>query len=479
MKTSRRDFNKTILTALVGAGLAGSGRVFGANAASHDRDRFGGWKGRAFKATGYFRTEKDERWWLVTPDGNAFLSFGINHVEPDLFRQTYNREAWQQRLGVADLNDSAKFTPALRSWFLETCREYGFNTVGVHNALATLNSPAPAVPYLQPIVFLDIPHWRPVVPDTNFHDVFAPEFAARCDRLAREIAAPLQDDPFLLGYAMTDCPLFTEEDCRERPDTIGGAPRAARIGFPRRLRNLGPDAPGKQAYVRTVRTLYRDRIEDFNATYGTVFRSFDALAAAVDWRPRTELSNSHETRDNVAFLHAVVDQYYRTAKEAIRRHDPNHLFVGDKLNGSTDAMDTVLPVTSRYTDVVLYQMYGRYDVQQPGLDRWSKLAGQPLINGDAAFTMVTDIMPRPYGPVADNLAQRAQWTDEFFRRAFARPDFVGWHYCGLIDASQRVPRKQDRQHSGLLDGFGQPYPEIQRALKTASAELYSIATRLR
>jgi hypothetical protein len=118
-------------------------------------------------------------------------------------------------------------------------------------------------------------------------------------------------------------------------------------------------------------------------------------------------------------------------------------------------------------------------VQQPGLDRWSKLAGQPLINGDAAFTMVTDIMPRPYGPVADNLAQRAQWTDEFFRRAFARPDFVGWHYCWLIDASQRVPRKQDRQHSGLLDGFGQPYPEIQRALKTASAELYSIATRLR
>ena len=104
---------------------------------------------------------------------------------------------------------------------------------------------------------------------------------------------------------------------------------------------------------------------------------------------------------------------------------------------------------------------------------------EQLINGDAAFTMVTDTMPRPYGPVADNLAQRAQWTDEFFRRAFARPDFVGWHYCGLIDASQRVPRKQDRQHSGLLDGFGNPYPEIRHALKAASAELYDIATRQR
>ena len=106
------------------------------------------------------------------------------------------------------------------------------------------------MPYMQPIHFVDIPHWKPEVPDSNFRDVFSEEFAAHCDRMAKEIAAPAKDDPFLLGYAMTDCPLFTEEDCRERPDVIGGAVRKARIGWPRRLRNLGADAPGKQAYVR-------------------------------------------------------------------------------------------------------------------------------------------------------------------------------------------------------------------------------------
>ncbi len=30
-------------------------------------------------------------------------------------------------------------------------------------------------------------------------------------------------------YAMTDCPLFTQEDCRERPDVIGGG--ASRISY--------------------------------------------------------------------------------------------------------------------------------------------------------------------------------------------------------------------------------------------------------
>lgn len=71
---------------------------------------------------------------------------------------------------------------------------------------------------MQEILFVDIPHWKQEVPDANFLDVFSDEFAAHCDRMAKEIAAPAKDDLFLLGYALTDCPLFTEEDCRERPD---------------------------------------------------------------------------------------------------------------------------------------------------------------------------------------------------------------------------------------------------------------------
>ena len=84
-------------------------------------------------------------------------------------------------------------------------------------------------------------------------------------------------------------------------------------------------------------------------------------------------------------------------------------------------------------------------------------------------------LQEPYGPVADNLQQRSEWTAEFFLRAFERPDFVGWHYCGLIDAPILVPRKQSRQHSGLLDGYGEPYPELEKVLRECANEMYNIA----
>ena len=459
--------------AALGYQFAGS-RTAATVAASPELDQYGGWTGKKFEATGWFRTEKDDRWWLVTPEGNAFLTLGINHFHPHFWNQDYNREAWRKQLGVASMS-LPQSGPALRAWFLETCREYGFNTVGVHNTLQVLNAPRAVMPYVQPIAFVEIPHWKTEIPDDNFVDVFADEFELHCDQLARQFALPIKDDPFLLGYAMTDCPLFTEEDCRERTDVIGGARREGRVGWPRRLRNLPAAAAGKQAYVATARDLYGGKIGDFNTTYGTSFDSFDALERAKQWRQQTDLSNASETRDNIEFLKRVVFKYYQTAREAIRRYDPNHLFFGDKINANTDALDTVLPVTSQFTDVVFYQMYARYEVQRPGLDRWSRRVDMPFVNGDSAYTMITDDMPRPYGPVADGLAQRIEWTEEFFRGAFARPEFVGWHYCGLIDANNRIPSKAGRQHSGLMDGFGRPYAGIKEALRRCVDGMYGIA----
>lgn len=443
--------------------------------AATQTDPYGGWTGKQFKATGFFRVEKDDRWWIVTPDGNAFLSFGINHLFPDLWRQEYNRAAWDKQLGLA--NPSTKeFNLALRKWYLRTCQEFGFNTTGVHTSLSVANVPAPGIPYMRPIHFINVPHWRADVPDENFLDVFSPEFEGHCNRLAKELALPVKDDPYLLAYSMTDCPLFTEEDLRERTDVIGGARRPSRIGWPRRFRNFGRAVYGKLAYVSLMRTVYRGSIQSFNETYGTRFDSFDALADAENWRPDTDLSNANETRDNTLFVKAVVNRYYEVARAAIQRYNPNHLFVGDKLNANTDSLDTVLPSVAPHVDIVLYQMYAKYEVQQPGLDRWSKRVDKPFINGDSAFTMITDTMPRPYGPVADTLEERIAWTEKFFRSAFARPEFVGWHYCGLIDASQLVARKQDRQHSGLMDGFGKAYPGLDTMIKQCSSELYSIAT---
>ena len=101
----RRHFLQLTAAGIIGQSLLGK-HIRAASDVVTDRDQYGGWTGLQFTATGYFRTEKTDRWWLVTPEGNAFLSFGINHLYPDLWKQPYNQQAWLNRLGVESANAS-------------------------------------------------------------------------------------------------------------------------------------------------------------------------------------------------------------------------------------------------------------------------------------------------------------------------------------------------------------------------------------
>ena len=55
--------------------------TWSANPQSAGDDRFGGWQQLTGTKTGFFHTQQiDGRWWLVTPDGNAFFSKGVDNV---------------------------------------------------------------------------------------------------------------------------------------------------------------------------------------------------------------------------------------------------------------------------------------------------------------------------------------------------------------------------------------------------------------
>ena len=52
-------------------------------AADTSRDTYGGWKEIQGAKTGFFHTEKIAgKWWIISPEGNGFLSKGVNSVHP-------------------------------------------------------------------------------------------------------------------------------------------------------------------------------------------------------------------------------------------------------------------------------------------------------------------------------------------------------------------------------------------------------------
>jgi len=159
-------------------------------------DRYGGYRAISARATGFFRVDRiDGRWWFVTPDGHAFLSAGVNHVD-------YQGD----------------YSGAFVRFVVSHLQDWGFNTIGWTQELTgrdpldgrMVHSPGwgppqyrqAHMPYTHLIRFTDI-EWYV---EERFPDVFSEDFAGKCDRLAREVCPKLRDDPYLIGYFYADTP---------------------------------------------------------------------------------------------------------------------------------------------------------------------------------------------------------------------------------------------------------------------------------
>lgn len=441
---------------------------------SKKTDRYGGYTKINFEASGFFRLEKSERWWLVSPEGNAFLSFGLNHIEPEIMMGDYNVSYWAHKFGISDQAAVDDFYPGFYEKVKHDFAMLGMNTLGIHSP--TKYYPESWVPYVKQMRFVDNSHY--MNPDFDaFHDVFSDDFVEHCDDLAGKIVEPVKDDPYLLGYSMTDCPIFTDLDAAPRINNIYGELRPdGWTTWPCKLRNLSASAPGKQEYVASMKEIYGGKIEGFNKTYHTSFSSFDDLLKAELWRPGVDYTNVKERNDNLQFLYKVVDKCYQVEVAAIRKYDKNHLIFGDKLNGNTDTPDEIVKLSAKHMDLILYQYYAIWEDQKELIDRWSKLTEKPFFMGDSGIAVPDRHLPDPYGPHATSQEDKAERFIEIFYNIYRYPNFVGWNWCGWMDQWKRL--QPGKQHSGLVDAYGRLYEPIQKAMAEFSAKMYEVAAKL-
>lgn len=444
--------------------------------------------------------QTDGVWWFHTPGGAPFLSIGANHVEPvywqsprneDFVRKTYGGEVFRED-GTFD-DDSA----AVKMWSSRVAanfKDWGFNTLGFHNPLSRSLQEAIGGYYVCHLPVAVSWGWNMKRAELvhNFTkrpmDLFDDRFRAELDAVADQLVKPRAQDPQLLGYAYTDGPPWTVDDDAGSPAYAKLTPAQKQLHpWVHALMSLPATAAGKQAWIALLQQRHADPAKAA-AVYAVKAKTWNEIADCTQWN---ELGDADAAgADSRAFLSSLMHRWYEERARSIRKHDANHLILGDKLNMNRDRrhpaeLANSLRQMRGFVDVISVQYYAPADEQVATLASVHHESGLPIINGDTTCKPIwPDSAMSGENPAFYHVLGHAY--DETLTKLFAQPWFIGWHHCGYMRGLRQpylaALKKGDTKESaayerrgtlyreGFIDDHEQPIEPILTPLKAAIAK---------
>lgn len=454
------------------------------------RDRFGGWaSGPKQEAAGFFRTANvDGKWWLVDPDGNLFFSSGIDClVEGDSTIIT-GRESWFTWLPDKD-DPMSKFygtfdhvhsgpvssgrlfnffranlvrkygpapEPAFREASLKRLPSWGFNTIGNWSSHAYHRNGR--VPYVA-TTSIEGDHKR-LSSGSDYwgrmHDPFDPAFAANVERSIDWLIPRVKGDPWCVGYFIDNELSWGGFDL-DNPKS--------RYGLALGALSAEADSPAKVAFLKQLKAKYGD-IARLNAAWGTSLADWDALASRP-WTPEN-LDNKELQADMAAFVTELGRTYFRTIRDALKKRDPDHLYLGCRFAWSSRE---AIHASAEFCDVVSFNIYDKR------IDRrkWSILEelNKPAIIGEFHIGALDRGMWHTGLQGAANQDERARTFREYVESALDNPAIVGCHWFQYVDqpVTGRV-YDGENYNIGFVSGVDAPYAEMVAAARLVHKSMY-------
>ncbi len=401
-------------------------------------DDYGGVTYLHGNATGFFHVEKIYgKFWLVDPEGNLFISKGVNHVDywgdysPPLGYSPYNRYV-SGKYGSAD-NWAEEAVSRLRRW--------GFNTVGAWSSRETYDKGMPYTIILN-IAINAGASWL----TGNVADYFSREFEAAAEKIAREECAPRREDRHLIGY-------FIDNELRWAADW-----RSSNELFDDYML-LPPEAEGKKALVKFLREKYGE-ISSLNRVWGTRFSSFDDLLLERE-APKTSAVDI----DRRGFLKIIAEQYFKLTYNVIKKYDPNHLVLGCRF--AYKPPNEVLYGCIGYTDVVSVNCYTNpyssdLELRIMDLKEIYRITCLPIMITEFSFKAMDSGLPNSKGagvPVKTQ-AERAKYYEEYVKAMIKQPFIIGYHWFQYSDQPYEGRFDGENSNFGLVTIRDEPWETL-------------------
>ena len=432
--------------------------------------RYGGYKDIQFKASGFFRCENDgKHWWLVDPEGYAFLSIGINCVRPGSPGPIYGQEelfTW-----LPDEHDSLyadafskKNNKTEVNFFISNLvkvygkdwrnkwdtivtgmlNQWGFNTIANWSDSKLIKKAR--MPYVLPLSKFPT---TTIKLFRDFPDVFNPAYKDSARMYAQQLQA-YTHDTFLIGYFLANEPHWA----------FGNHNLAHEM-----LKTTQPSYT-KNELIKWLREKYNGDINALNQTWKTTYKKFENIKNTE----MKALPSINADVDLQLFSKKMVNTYIHIVCDEVKKVDANHLNLG--LRYAWISSDLCYEA-GKYFDI--FSINGYNYPGPPPTEEITARTGKPVLIGEFHFGSTDRGLPANGIFGAKNQEDRGLAYRYYVENGVARPEIVGIHYFQLNDQIITGRFDGENYNIGFFDICMQPYTDLTEAAKETHKYIYEVA----
>lgn len=393
--------------------------------------KYGGNLNLQSTATGFFRVQKiGDRWWAIDPEGYYYINIALNSITAG--KSERNRKALEERFGTKE------------NWMKETIQmlqENGFNCAGswsdvdaIIEANKTLTKP---MAYCINWNFMSSygrkrgdtyqqPGHTGYPKDAIF--VFDPEFETFCDKHAQQLLAT-KDDPNLFGH-------FSDNEMPFKFNSLDN------------YLALQENEPG----------------------YG----------AAKNWLAEKNIAAEEITDEHrEEFMSLVADKYFSIVSNAIKKYDPNHMYIGARFYSSEKNQPAFMKTAGKYLDIVSNNYYNKWTPDSTDMANWTEWTGKPFIITEYYTKGEDSGMPNQSGAgwIVRTQKDRGLFYQNYNLALLESKNCVGWHYFKYQDndptATSVDPSNIDA-NKGIVDNEYVVWKPMMKEMNALNTQVYSI-----
>ena len=393
--------------------------------------RYGGWFKNRTKATGFFYVSKiGNRWWGVDPQGYYYINVALNSIS--MGKSDRNEKAVAEKFGSPE-----KWMDKTR----EILEGIGFNCAGSwsdYEAIIKSNqSSEHPLAYTINWNFMSTygkerggtyqqPGHTGYPNDAIF--VFDPEFETFCDRHAKKLLAT-KDDPNLFGH-------FSDNEMPFKVKSLDN------------FLALPETEPGHRAAVQYLKE---------------------------NGITKEQITEQHRE----VFMALVGEKYFSVVSKAIKKYDPNHMYIGARFYSDEKNHAEFMKVAGKYLDLISNNYYNYWTPDSAQMANWAAWTGKPFIVTEYYTKGEDSGMPNQSGAgwIVRTQRDRGLFYQNYNLALLESKNCIGWHYFKYQDndptAKGMDPSNIDA-NKGIVNNDYELWTPMTDLMKELNSQVYSL-----